>query len=55
MYANLYLSMACFTMPICLDLRETQRSIFSMLKELFVGSLPWSIDDNALEDLFCDY
>jgi RNA recognition motif-containing protein len=28
---------------------------FSMLKKLFVGSLPWSIDDNALEDLFRDY
>jgi RNA recognition motif-containing protein len=27
----------------------------SMLKKLFVGSLPWSIDDNALEDLFRDY
>jgi len=26
-----------------------------MLKKLFVGSLPWSIDDNALEDLFRDY
>jgi RNA recognition motif-containing protein len=28
---------------------------FSMLKKLFVGSLPWSIDDNALEDLFRDH
>jgi RNA recognition motif-containing protein len=27
----------------------------TMLKKLFVGSLPWSIDDNALEDLFRDY
>jgi RNA recognition motif-containing protein len=26
-----------------------------MLKKLFVGSLPWSIDDNALEDLFRDH
>ncbi len=28
---------------------------FSMLKKLFVGSLPWSIDDNALEALFRDH
>jgi RNA recognition motif-containing protein len=28
---------------------------FSMLKKLFVGSLPWSIDDSALEDLFRDH
>lgn len=28
---------------------------FSMLKKLFVGSLPWSIDDNALENLFRDH
>jgi RNA recognition motif-containing protein len=27
----------------------------TMLKKLFVGSLPWSIDDNALEDLFRDH
>jgi RNA recognition motif-containing protein len=27
----------------------------SMLKKLFVGSLPWSIDDSALENLFRDH
>jgi RNA recognition motif-containing protein len=26
-----------------------------MLKKLFVGSLPWSIKDSDLEDLFSDY
>jgi RNA recognition motif-containing protein len=27
----------------------------AMLKKLFVGSLPWSVGDNELEDLFRDY
>jgi RNA recognition motif-containing protein len=26
-----------------------------MLKKLFVGSLPWSVDDNTLENLFRDH
>ena len=26
-----------------------------MATKLFVGSLPWAVDDQALEDLFADY